>query len=192
MPIGKVKIELTRDFRISAMLDRMAAYAVQAIKRRAFTQGEAAISRDGRNVTRLSDTYRQYKSGTYPYKSSKTKKAAKARRARGVRPGPGPTTETEGGKKKRLGKRPGVADQVLSGGTQKALQVVAESSDSRTLGFSTERARKVAGHLEDRNRFWGLSQREEARVVAIAEEAGQAMSESISVKAGKLSIDINL
>lgn len=154
----------------------MAAYALTAIKKRAFKFNQTAVNAQGTAASALTDDYRYYKSGTRPYVSDKTRHLAQLRRDASGKPGMGPLVRVEGGAKQRLAPRSQLPDQVLSGGTQKALQVVegVGTTDRRVIGFVTERARRIAAALEARNgQTVAVSDQELNRLQQIAlEEAG--------------------
>ena len=176
---------------IQRALNRMAAYVVSAIKKRAFNSGTPARTVDGDTVSPLSPGYAAYKSGTVTYMNKASAKRARARRQASGKGGPGPLVRVEGGEKQRLSPRPPVADQVLSGGTQKALQVIQSTEDSRVIGFNTERARRIAQGLEVRNGVTvGLTDEETEAVLRIAEEEAGLLAEDLEIKVKTATLDI--
>lgn len=157
--------------KIRLALDRIAIYALGAIKKRAFRTGETAENVEGQSAPDLTSKYADAKAAQVVYKDDASRARAMLRRQQNaVGGGRGMVVLTEGGKQ-RLGARPPVADQVLSGGTQKALQITESSETRRVIGFNTERARRIAQALEIRNGVTvGLSSEERAKVVRIAEQ----------------------
>lgn len=155
--------------KIRLALDRIAIYALGAIKKRAFRTGETAENVEGQSAPDLTTKYADAKAAQIKDDASRAR-AMLRRQQNAVGGGRGMVVLTEGGKQ-RLGARPPVADQVLSGGTQKALQITESSETRRVIGFNTERARRIAQALEIRNGVTvGLSSEERAKVVRIAEQ----------------------
>jgi hypothetical protein len=73
--------------------------------------------------------------------------------------------------------RPPVSDQVFTFATASALQITVESPGEVRLGFVTRR--KIAGFLQDRNKFWGLTEEERERAVRAAEKVVGAEAASL-------------
>lgn len=184
----ELRITDAAEEKIPITLDRMAALAIRLMKKRAFSSGQTAKDRTGAKVKDLSEVYGWYKSGTRPYRSDKTRAAATQARRRSGKPGKGPLIRTEGGKK-RLGVRSKEADQVLSGGTQKALQVIETSPDSRLLGFSTERARTIAGNLQERNDFMGFPPQEVDGIVDAGAKIAEDIAKSVEIVGGDITLN---
>ena len=177
---------------IERLLRRMALLAQALILRRAFPDdGSPARSVTGSAVRPLARDYGWYKSGTRPYLNDSTKAAADRTRARSGKPGPGPLVNLLG-IRTRLAPRPNVSNQRLSDSTAKGLGVVREvPGKSITLGFRDARSQRVAVHLEERNRFWGLDEQERDRVLMLAAEAARDLAQSFKIS-GKVTIVANV
>jgi hypothetical protein len=176
---------------VTTLLRRMAAKAQESILRRAFPAEGRARDVEGRPVKPLSEGYRWYKSGTRPYKSPETKARATLQRARSGKPGRGPLVNLVG-IRTRLAPRKPSANQRLTDHTAKGLGVIREvPGQSITLGFRDSRSQEVAGHLEERNNFWGLDEKSRAEVVDLARKALGDFVETIQVS-GKTEIRIKV
>jgi hypothetical protein len=172
------------------LLAAMASVAIGNIALRAFpADGTKSRDVDNQEVPSLSHKYREYKSGTKTYKDDLTARTARALRRRSGKPGPGPLV-TLGGETRRLGRRLPVANQRLSDYTAKALGVISLDDNRAVLGFRDRRSRMVAGHLQKRNKFFGLTISETAELREIAQLRADKLTRKIRVRNGVISIEL--
>jgi hypothetical protein len=186
---GDPKLEFD-PFEMVEVLAALASVALGNIMLRAFP-GDGSPARDVKDleVPPLTRKYKEYKSGTKAYESDLTAKTARALRRRSGKPGRGPLVEL-GGETRRLGPRKPVANQRLTDHTAKALGVIELNSERAVLGFRDRRARKVAGYLQERNKFFGLTTAEVAELREIAEQRADKLTRKIRVRNGVISIEL--
>jgi hypothetical protein len=83
-------------------------------------------------------------------------------------------------KHKRKKGRPAVPDQRFTSGTANALGVTRSTRTEAAIGFRERR--QIADALNRRNSFWGLSNAERLRALAIAERAGADLAKRIRIR----------
>lgn len=175
---------------VRQLLLGLAALARTMILQRAFP-GDGSPTRDrrGQAVRPLQQDYAWYKSGTRPYRSQLTRALALSRRAASGKPGPGPLVNVLG-IRTRLGPRFPVANQRLTDGTARGLGVIRETENQVVLGFRDARSQRVAGHLERRNRFWGLAPDESARLNVIVEQRVRELARSVRIDPSRIRVTV--
>ena len=170
---------------------RRAALAMQGmVLRRAFPDSGPGRDVNDRVFPPLERDYGHYKSATRPYVSAETRAAAMKKRALSGKPGIGPLVDVLG-IRTRLGPRHNASNQRLTDLTAKAIGIVRESPGSVVLGFRDERSQRVAGHLQRRNNFFGLTSPERRAIVAQIEREMRALVDrSFTIAGGKFSINL--
>jgi hypothetical protein len=91
---------------------------------------------------------------------------------------------------KRSKGRPGVPDQRFTSVTANALRARLASKNSARLGFVQNRI--IAGYLERRNKYWGLTKKEQKRVLDIAAREGARSAASVRVKDGQIIVEVGI
>lgn len=151
---------------------------------RAFPSTGTAKVSSGASASPLSKEYRWYKSGTRMYKTYASKQAAMSRRANtdagiighgrvsaqekkqlksiGIRVGSGGKGPRSEGR--RLGVRPGLSNQQLSGQTRAHFQAKKINSTSGQLFFSDRG--DIGAHLEERNKWIAPTEQEQEELAA--------------------------
>jgi hypothetical protein len=75
--------------------------------------------------------------------------------------------------------RPGVSDQRFTSKTANALGVTKRTPREVHLGFRVRR--DIADHLNQRNKFWGLTGEEHLRALAVADQYGKNWAGSVKI-----------